>query len=253
MESYEHITSIIALALGASWASGLNLYATLSVLGLASSTGSMELPPDLQILENPLVIGASLLMYVIEFVADKIPGVDTAWDGIHTFVRIPAGAMLAAGAVGEAGPVMGLVAAILGGGMATATHVTKAGSRAVINTSPEPFSNWTASITEDVAVFGGLWAALNEPWLFLGLLFLFILFMIWLLPKIASAIAGIFKFIGRLFGAGQKEQSENPATEAPTATVSDTSLEKLEKLKQLHDSGALTEEEFTREKNKLLS
>jgi len=179
MESYEQIVSIIALTMGASWASGINLYATLAVLGLGAQSGGIDLPADLQILENPLVIGSALLMYAVEFVADKIPGVDTTWDGIHTFIRIPAGAMLAAGAVGETGPVMELTAAILGGGLATATHATKAGSRAMINTSPEPFSNWVASISEDVVVIGGLWTAMQNPELFLIFLVVFILLMMY--------------------------------------------------------------------------
>ncbi len=251
MESYEQIVSIIALTMGASWASGINLYATLAVLGLSAQGGGIELPADLQVLESPLVIGAALLMYVVEFVADKIPGLDTTWDGIHTFIRIPAGAMLAAGAVGEVGPAMEIATAIMGGGLAAATHATKAGSRAVINTSPEPFTNWAASIGEDVVVIGGLWTALQNPGYFLIFLALFILLMIWLLPKIWSAVKGIFRFIGRLFGASQAE----PEPEEKTSIIEsqpENVLERIEKLKSLLDSGALTEEEFTEEKRKLL-
>ena len=123
---------------------------------------------------------AAGLMYGIEFFADKVPGVDTGWDALQSFVRIPAGAMLAAGAVGDIGPAAELAAAILGGGMAAATHATKAGSRVMINTSPEPVSNWTASIGEDLAVIGGVWAALNHPYVFLALLLLFVLLVAWL-------------------------------------------------------------------------
>ncbi len=251
MESYEQIVSIIALTMGASWASGINLYATLAVLGLGAQSGGIELPPDLQILENPLVISAALLMYAVEFVADKIPGFDTIWDGFHTFIRIPAGAMLAAGAVGETGPVMELTAAILGGGLAAATHATKAGSRAMINTSPEPFTNWMASIGEDVLVIGGLWTALQNPTLFLVLLAVFIMLMIWLLPRLWRGIRRVFKFVGRLFGA---KNGETEATSAAlnSATNSEDMLDKLEKLKNLLDSGALTEAEFSEEKRKLL-
>ncbi len=250
MESYEQIISIIALTMGASWASGINLYATLAVLGLSAQGGAIELPADLQVLESPLVIGAALLMYVVEFVADKIPGLDTTWDGIHTFIRIPAGAMLAAGAVGDVGPAMEIATAIMGGGMAAATHVTKAGSRAVINTSPEPFTNWAASIGEDVVVIGGLWTALQNPGYFLIFLALFILLMIWLLPKIWSAVKGIFRFIGRLFGASQKP--EQGAKTSIIESQPEDVFERIEKLKSLLDSGALTEEEFTEEKRKLL-
>lgn len=256
MESYEQIISIIALTMGASWASGINLYATLAVLGLSSQFGSFELPADLQVLENPLVIGAAMLMYAVEFVVDKIPGLDSTWDGLHTFVRIPAGAMLAAGAVGDVGPAMEVAAAIMGGGMATATHATKAGARAVINTSPEPFTNWAASIGEDVVVIGGLWTALQNPELFLIFLAVFILLMIWLLPKLWKAIKGIFRFIGRLFG-GAKAENEielEPIQNISQAVIlKEDNFDKLERLKQLFDSGTLTEEEFTEEKRKILA
>ncbi|MCP4699784.1 MAG: DUF4126 family protein [Gammaproteobacteria bacterium] len=249
MEEYQNIASMLALTMGASWASGINLYAALAVLGLSSATGSVELPPDLQVLGNPLVIGASCLMYAVEFVTDKIPGVDSAWDSIHTFIRIPAGAMLAAGAMGETGMAMEVAAAIMGGGMATATHATKAGSRVVINTSPEPFSNWGASVGEDVAVVGGLWTALNHPWIFLGCLFFFILFMIWLLPKIWQAIKGIFRFIGRLFGIAPKKAPEPSENILPNPS---DKMEQLERLKRLLDSGALTEKEYAEQKRTLL-
>jgi hypothetical protein len=176
----------IALMLGAGWASGINLYAAMLVLGWMGMSGQVQLPPGLEILTHPLVMGAAGLMFVVEFFADKIPGVDSLWDGLHTFIRIPAGALMAAGAaqgldMGSAGELAGL---ILGGGLATTSHVSKASTRALINTSPEPISNWTASVTEDVAVAGGLWTALNHPWLFVILLILFILLVAWLLPKI---------------------------------------------------------------------
>ncbi len=138
-------------------------------------------------------------MYFIEFAADKIPGVDTGWDGVHTFIRIPAGAILAAGAVGDVNPVISLTAAIMGGGMAAGAHITKAGTRVIINTSPEPVSNWTASITEDIAVIGGLWAALYHPWVFLGLLVLFIIIMAWAIPRIWRGIKRIFEVIVNFF------------------------------------------------------
>lgn len=129
MEQYNDLIQTIALAMGASWASGINLYATLLVLGIGATQGAIVLPPTLEVLSNPMVIGAAGLMYMVEFIADKTPGVDSGWDAIHTFVRIPAGALLAAGAVGEVAPAMAMAAAILGGGMAASTHATKAGSR----------------------------------------------------------------------------------------------------------------------------
>ena len=205
MEAYNEVISIIALAMGAAWASGINLYATLLVLGIGASTGNITPPPDLQILANPMVIGAAGLMYMVEFVADKTPGVDTVWDSLHTFIRIPAGTLLAAGAVGEVGLPMELAAAIVGGGMTAATHATKAGTRVLINTSPEPASNWTASISEDIAVFTGMWAALNHPVWFVVFLIFFILLLVWLLPKLWQGIKKVFSF---LFGRSDKNEEK---------------------------------------------
>lgn len=217
MDAYHELLRTLALTLGVGWASGINLYAALLVLGIAGSTGDLALPPDLQVLANPLVIGAAGLMYAVEFFADKTPGVDSGWDALHTFIRIPAGALLAAGAVGEVTPALEIAAGILGGGLAATSHATKAGTRLLINTSPEPFSNWTASVAEDVAVFGGLWAALNHPLLFMGVLILFIALVAWLLPKILRALRKIGGGILRLFGRRPKPP--------PTGTPATTSTE----------------------------
>ena len=205
MEALDQISTTLALTMGLAWASGINLYATLFTLGYLASTGNIDLPPDLQIVANPVVMGAAGLMFCIEFFADKIPGVDTGWDTIHTFIRIPAGAMLAAGAVGDINPAIEIASAILGGSLAAGSHATKAGSRVLINASPEPFSNWTASIGEDIAVIGGVWACINHPFLFLIALALFIILMIWLLPKIWKGIKKVFGFIINLFR--KKEQN----------------------------------------------
>jgi len=210
MEPLNHISNIIALSMGAAWASGINLYAAVLVLGILGLTGSIVLPPDLTILTHPLVMGAAGVMYLVEFFADKVPGVDTAWDGIHTFIRIPAGALLAAGAVGQFNPVLALVAAILGGGLAAASHAAKAGSRVMINTSPEPFTSWIASITEDIVVVLGLWTALKHPWIFMVLLVLFILLLIWLLPKLWKGVVKIFGAIGRLFKSKEEISTAPP-------------------------------------------
>ncbi len=199
METLDQISTQLALTMGVAWASGINLYATLLMLGLMANTGNIALPPDLQIVANPLVIGAAGLMYCVEFFADKVPGVDTGWDAIHTFIRIPAGAMLAAGAVGDLNPAVELAAAIAGGSVAAASHATKAGSRVLINTSPEPFSNWAASIGEDVAVIAGVWASIQHPTIFLVLFVLFILLLIWLLPKLWRGIKKVLRFIVGLF------------------------------------------------------
>ncbi len=189
----------IALAAGAAWASGINVYAVVLVLGLLGSTGYMTLPPDLEIVMNPVVIAAAGLMYCVEFFADKTPGVDTAWDTIHTFIRVPAGAVLAAAALGELDPAIQLAAFIVGGGLAASSHAVKAGTRVMLNTSPEPVSNWTASVTEDVIVVGSLWAAFNHPLVFLVLLAIAIAFTIWFLPKLWRAIKQLGRSIKAFF------------------------------------------------------
>ncbi len=204
MENLNEIVQTIALTMGVAWASGINLYATLLVLGFFANTGDVVLPPDLEIVANPLVMTAAGLMYCVEFFADKIPGVDTGWDAIHTFVRIPAGALLAAGAVGEVGPAVQVAAALVGGGLATLTHAGKAGSRVMINSSPEPFTNWAASITEDIVVVAGVWTSITHPALFIIVLVIFIVFMAWLLPKIWSGIKKVFRFLGELFKGKQE-------------------------------------------------
>lgn len=198
--------NIIALSMGAAWASGINLYATIVMLGYMGMTGNIELPPGLEILSDPMVMGAAGLMYCVEFFADKIPGVDSGWDTIHTFIRIPAGAMLAAGAVGDVTPALELTTALLGGTLAAGSHTTKTGSRLLINTSPEPFSNWTASITEDLLVIGGLWAALNHPIFFIIGLIIFIMIMIWLLPRLWRLIKHLFRQVGSWLGLCEPPQ-----------------------------------------------
>jgi len=208
MEALDQISTTLALTMGLAWASGINLYATLFTLGYLANTGNIDLPPDLLVVANPLVMSAAGLMYCVEFFADKIPGIDTGWDTIHTFIRIPAGAMLAAGAIGDINPAMEVAAALMGGGLAATTHATKAGSRVLINTSPEPFSNWTASIGEDIAVVGGVWACLNHPFLFLIALTVFILLMLWILPKIWKGIKKVFSFIINLF----RKKEVNPTS-----------------------------------------
>ncbi|HEY9199333.1 MAG TPA: DUF4126 domain-containing protein [Gammaproteobacteria bacterium] len=210
----------IALTMGVAWASGINLYAAVFMLGYLGTTGHIQLPPDLMVLTDPLVLAAAGFMYCVEFFADKTPGVDTGWDAIHTFIRIPAGAILAAGAIGDVSPAAQLAAGLIGGAMATGSHLTKAGSRVLINTSPEPVSNWLASITEDVAVIAGLWMALHHPVIFLVLLGLFILLIIWLLPHLWRGINRLFGFIARLFGKA-------PGTTLPPSS-SNTSSQRLD-------------------------
>lgn len=232
MESYQTLVATLALTLGVGWASGINLYAVVFVLGLAGVTGNIALPEGLQVLQDPLVIGAAALMYAVEFFADKTPGVDSGWDTLHTFIRIPAGALLAAGAVGDVTPALEITAGLLGGTMATASHFTKASSRLLINTSPEPFSNWAASIGEDVLVLAGLWTMFNHPVVFLVLMVLFVGLVIWLLPKIWRLIRAVFRKIstwlggakepppiapdpGLSFGQGSPPEPHNPRLDPP--------------------------------------
>ena len=198
--------SIIALSMGAAWASGINLYATIFMLGYLGTTGNIDLPPDLMVVTDPLVMTSAGLMYCVEFFADKTPGVDTAWDTLHTFIRIPLGAVLAMGAVGDVTPAVELAAFIAGGSLTAATHATKTGSRIVINSSPEPATNWTASIGEDLLVITGIWAALNHPVAFLIALVIFIALMIWLLPKIWRGVKHIFNSIRNFFTGDLKNE-----------------------------------------------
>lgn len=198
----------ISATLGISWASGINLYATLLCMGLMHNTGVVVLPEGIDYVTHPLVMIAAGAMFLVEFFADKIPGVDTLWDSIHTFIRIPAGVAMAYGAAEGMGPVVEMASAVIGGTLATTSHATKAGSRVIINTSPEPVTNWTASLTEDFVAIGGVWAALTHPWIFLCLLGLFILLSIWLLPKLWKGIKKIFGFIFSLF-KGKNKNSDN--------------------------------------------
>lgn len=210
----------LSLAMGAAWTSGVNLYATIAALGIAGSAGMIQLPPDLQILTHPLVIGVACVMYAVEFFADKVPLVDSGWDVLHTFIRVPAGAILAARAMGDTSPALELAALLAGGTVALAAHGTKATVRLAINTSPEPFSNWVASVSEDVAVLGGLWLIFHNPILMLGFVVGFTALAVWLVPR-------LFRLARRGFQAlRERFRGERPtgAPSAPTLTSSNTSV-----------------------------
>jgi hypothetical protein len=195
----EHLQSL-ALAAGLAWASGLRLYAAIFIVGLVGRLGYVQLPEHLLLLEHNGVLAASGVMLLAEFLADKVPGFDSVWDTIHTFIRIPLGALLAWGALGDASPDVQLAAAILGGAISGGTHLLKMGARVALNTSPEPFSNWTASFSEDGVVLGGLWLVFHHPLVFLVALAVFLAGVIWLIPK-------LFRFLRRvahkLFGSGE--------------------------------------------------
>ena len=200
MDAWNHLDTwqLVAIAATLGFASGLRLYAVLFIVGMAGYAGFIDLPAGLAPLAHPLVLVASGFMCFVEFFADKIPGVDSLWDLVHTLIRIPAGAALAASVFGDSSSAAMLAAAILGGTLAAGSHFAKAGSRALINTSPEPFSNWGASLTEDVAVGGLLWLAITHPLAAALVLGLLILFAIWLLPKLWRTGRRV---AGRLSGA----------------------------------------------------
>ena len=149
--------------LGFSFAAGINLYATVAILGLSSRYGWVQLPEQFRVFDNDFVIGAALVLYVVEFVADKVPWVDSVWDAIHTVIRPVGGALIAVATLGDASPAVEGLAALLGGSLAAGSHFTKAGTRAMANTSPEPFSNWILSISEDLFVVGLGFIALKYP------------------------------------------------------------------------------------------
>lgn len=184
----------IAIGAGLAWASGMRLYAVMFFAGLLASFGVVTLPGDLAVLSHPWVLGASGLMFFVEFFADKIPGIDSLWDAIHTFIRIPAGAILAAASLGiHADPALVLAAGILGGTLASSSHFAKAGSRALINTSPEPFSNWAASFFEDGITGLMLWLVFSHAWVALGALALMVVLSFLLIRGVWRFLAGMFR------------------------------------------------------------
>ena len=192
--------STLALVAGLGWASGVRLYAVLFFLGVLYHAGLIELPPDLELLAHPAVMAVSGLLFLTEFFADKIPGFDSAWDAVHTFIRIPGGALLAAAAVAQGDQGLALAAGLLGGVFAAGAHFTKASGRMLINTSPEPFSNWVASFGEDTLVVAALWSAFRHPLLLLTGLALFVIAVILLAPRLIRGVHSVLAAIRRLLG-----------------------------------------------------
>ena len=216
---------LIALTMGVAWASGINLYAAIAMLGLLGGTGNLDLPPGLEVLQHPGVIVAAGFMYCVEFFADKVPGVDTGWDTLHTFIRIPAAAILAAGAVGEVNPAITLMAGILGGTLAATSHTLKAGTRVLINTSPEPFSNIGVSLAEDTLVLAGLASAIFYPTEFLVFLAVFLVAAIWLLPRIWRGVKFVFAKIKRTFRGGPQPEPPSGITLRSLSGAPETRIE----------------------------
>jgi len=183
----------VALASLLAWASGMRLYLVVFAVGLAGYLGYIELPAGLKVLQHPWVIGAAGFLLLMEFMVDKVPGLDSLWDALHTFIRIPAGALLAAGATGDTLSALTVAAGLLGGTITAGTHFAKSGGRALINASPEPFSNWAASLTEDALVLAGIWIAFLYPLVFLAALALFAALVAWLLPRLWRGVAATMR------------------------------------------------------------
>ena len=182
------LVSTIALALGASWASGIRLYAAVATLGIMSRLDWVTLPGNLTVVENPYVIGVAGVMFLAEFLADKIAIFDSVWDAIHTFIRIPAGAVLASAAFADFAPPVQVAALLIGGGVALSSHGTKATTRAAVNTSPEPFSNVAVSAVEDVVSFGGILMAVFVPIIAIAVIVTLVLVSLIFLPKMFRAM-----------------------------------------------------------------
>lgn len=186
------LASLAALAAGLGWASGLRLYALVFVLGALARFAGVQLPGGLGVLAHPLVLGISGVLLVVEFFADKLPWLDSLWDAVHTFIRIPAGAALAAAVMGEQGGALQIAMGLVGGTLAAGTHFAKAGARAAINTSPEPVSNVVTSFGEDVLFAGGMWMLVHQPLVFLGALAVFVVLAVLL-------IVVLWRFVRRIF------------------------------------------------------
>ena len=204
----------LSLAMGTAWTSGINLYATVAALGIANRMEMIHLPQNLEVLSHPGVIAIACVMYLIEFFADKVPYVDSGWDALHTFIRVPAGAILAAQSLGDLNPALEFMALLAGGSVALVAHGTKATARLAINASPEPFSNWFASVTEDVTVFGSIWLMFNHPIVLLVLVLIFLAVIAWLMPKIYRLAKRGFQALRHKLPGTKPDQ---PARNGPSA------------------------------------
>lgn len=191
--------STLAIGLGASWVSGIRLYAAVAILGLLGRFANLKLPGELDVVTNGWVIGVALFLFVVEFIADKIPVVDSVWDVIHTFIRIPAGAIIAATAFGDFDRSVQVIALLVGGGLALSSHGTKAATRALINTSPEPVSNFVASLAEDILVVVVILLAVFLPIVVFFLIGAGLAFSLWILPRVIRFFRQVCVKVRRLF------------------------------------------------------
>ena len=190
------VLNSMGVLLGSSWASGVNLYMTVAGLGIAQRAGWISLPGNMDVFAHPAVIAAALLLYSIEFIADKIPYVDSMWDSVHTFIRPLGGAALGYMAMGDASPALQVPVALLTGSIAADAHLTKATARVAINTSPEPITNSVASVTEDVTVAGVLFLVVQHPVIAAIAVILFVLFSIWFFKVMFRFVKKVFRFLG---------------------------------------------------------
>jgi hypothetical protein len=191
--------STLTLALGSAWTSGINLYATVTILGLLQKFGWAKLPGGLDVLDSWWIIGIAGGMFIVEFFADKVPYVDSVWDVIHTFIRIPAGAIVAYSATDKLDPKIVVIATLVGGSLALASHGTKAAARVGANFSPEPVTNWTLSFLEDGIAIAGVLLAVFAPVAIAVVLVLFVLFFIWFMPKVLRALRKLFRGVVGFF------------------------------------------------------
>ena len=191
--------STLSLALGSAWTSGINLYATITVLGLIEKFGFARLPGGLDVLNNWWIIGVAGGLFIVEFFADKIPYVDSVWDVIHTFIRIPAGAIVAYGATQQLDPSIYITAFLVGGGLATAAHGSKAALRIGANFSPEPVSNWILSLSEDGIAIVGVILAVFAPMVIAGVLIVFVLLFVWFAPQVLRGLRRMFRAVVGFF------------------------------------------------------
>ena len=191
--------STLSLALGTAWTSGINLYATVTVLGMLQKFGATKLPGGLDVLDNWWIIGVAGGLFLVEFFADKIPYVDSVWDVVHTFIRIPAGAIVAYAATNNLDASIYIPAALFGGGLAAASHGTKAAARVAANFSPEPVSNWILSLVEDAIAIVGSFLAVFAPFIIAGVLGIFVILFLWFFPKVFRAVRRLFRAVFGFF------------------------------------------------------
>ena len=191
--------STLSLALGSAWTSGINLYATVTVLGLLQKFGAAKLPGGLDVLDNWWIIGVAGFLYLVEFFADKIPYVDSVWDVVHTFIRVPAGVIVAYAATSDLNPSIYIPATLIGGGLAFSSHGTKAALRAGANFSPEPVSNWALSIVEDIIAFVGTLLSVFAPVIIAIVLVIFVVLFLWFFPKVVRGMRRVFRAASSFF------------------------------------------------------